>query len=285
MGDSMTDPLKEAKDGVVTEVIKAATENPQVREAGANLSQAALTITKTINNALLPLAALNFAVEKARTYFAERFQAELLTKAAAIPVDEVVEPKASIAGPALQGLAFAHEEPNLKDMYLSLLTTAMDGRVTGNAHPAFVEVIRQLESEEARLLRTVLRSPGLLSIVDIRLATVNPAGYRKLVRHVMNLCEIPSGTPFENPNLPAMVDNWIRLGLVEVEYGKYLTNEDAYAWVEGRPEYKRLKAEHETDTEKLIFERGVIGKTSFGSKFAGAAGLLDDAPASSLIKK
>ena len=114
----MNDPLKTAKDGVavIGEIIRAAGDNPAVKEAGENLGKTALTITKTINNALLPLAAVNFAFDKAKKYFAEKFQDDISAKASQIPVENLVEPKASIAGPALQGLAFTHEEPSLKDM-------------------------------------------------------------------------------------------------------------------------------------------------------------------------
>ncbi|AJY08326.1 Abi-alpha family protein [Burkholderia sp. SIMBA_043] len=166
----MVDPVSTAKGGIeaVGALMKVAGDTPEVKEAGKNLGQAAVTLTKTINNALLPLAALNYGIEKARAYFAERFQSEMAAKAASIPTDEMVEPKSSVAGPALQGLAFTHEEPDLKAMYLSLLATAMDKRVSRSAHPAFVEIIRQIDAAEVPLLRPILLNPGLQPIVEIR---------------------------------------------------------------------------------------------------------------------
>ncbi len=138
------DPIKAARDGVslVIEVIKAAGDSPLVKEAGSNLGQTAVTLTRMINNVLVPLAAINWAFDKARTYFSGKFQQEIAAKAQAIPPEHIVEPKASIAGPMLQGLAFTHEEPNLKEMYLNLLATSMDGRAASVAHPAFVEIIK-----------------------------------------------------------------------------------------------------------------------------------------------
>ena len=272
----MDDPIKSARDGValVGEILKAAGENPNVKEAGSNLGQTALTITKTINNALLPLAAVNFAFDKARRYFAERFQEDISRKASAIPVGDMVEPKASIAGPALQGLAFTHEEPNLKDMYLSLLATAMDGRVAPKAHPAFVEIIKQLNSEEASLLRGLLNIDGSVPIAEVRISEVGQQGWRVLTTHLMNLCNLTDGTPVETPRNAAMVDNWLRLGLVEVDYGKQLIGVDAYAWVEKRPEYFNLRSQREDEKNILSFGRGVIGRTALGLQFAKAAGLL-----------
>lgn len=272
----MSDPIKTAKDGValVGEILKAAGDNPAVKEAGTNLGQTALTITKTINNALLPLAAVNFAFDKARQYFAARFQEELSAKAATIPAEELIEPKASIAGPALQGLAFTHEEPNLKEMYLSLLATAMDGRVAADAHPAFVEIIKQLSSDEARLLQDVLRTDGALPIIEIRVTKSGEQGWQVFERHLMNLTNRATKDPIENKRHAAMVNNWVRLGLAEVDYSIHIMGDGAYEWVEKRPEYLRVKAQHENETAKVSFAAGIIGRTALGIQFGRAVGLL-----------
>jgi len=272
---TIDDSIKTATSGValVGEIIKAAGDNPNVKEAGQNLGQTALTITKTINNALLPLAAVNFAFDKARVYFSEKFQQDISQKASAIPPEQIIEPKASIAGPALQGLAFTHEEANLKDMYLSLLATAMDGRVASEAHPAFVEIIKQLDSEEANLIRGVLQSPSAIAIVEVRVTTVGEQGWVTLATHLLNLTSLETSSPVENPKIPAMVDNWVRLGLVDVDYAKHLKAADSYAWVENRPEVARYRQEHESETRKLSFANGVIVRTALGVQFAKAVGL------------
>lgn len=268
------DAIKTATSGIalVGEIIKAAGDNPEVKEAGKNLGKTALTITKIINNALLPIAAVNFAFDKARVYFAEKFQQELSQKTSAIPPELIVEPKASIAGPALQGLAFTHEETNLKDMYLSLLATAMDARVASEAHPAFVEIIKQLDSEEASLVRDVLQSLSPIARVEVRL-NLATGGWRKIATHMLNLTYSETLTQVENSRIAAMVDNWIRLGLVDVDYAKHLQATDAYAWVSIRPEVVRYKREHENDADKLDFAHGIIQRTALGTQFAKAVGL------------
>lgn len=270
------DSIKTARDGValVGEILKAAGDSPNVKEAGQNLGQTALTITKTINNTLLPLAAVNFAFDKARAYFSEKFQEDVSAKTSTIPPEQIVEPKASIAGPALQGLAFTHEEPNLKEMYLSLLATAIDGRVAADAHPAFVEVIRQLSSEDAQLIRGALQSPVAIAIVEVRLTTVGQQGYQTLARHVLNLSNSTTKGPVENSQLPAMVDNWIRLGLVNVDYVTKLMDAAAYEWVDQRPEVVRLRQTHENEMQKLSIAHGILERTAFGVQFARAVSLV-----------
>jgi hypothetical protein len=273
---SEDDPIKVAHDGVslVAEVIKAAGDNPQVKEAASNLGQTAVTLTKTINNVLVPLAAINFAFDKARAYFSGKFQQEIAEKAEAIPAEHIVEPKASIAGPTLQGLAFTHEEPNLKEMYLNLLATAMDGRAANLAHPAFVEIIKQLDSEDARLVRGALQSPTAIPIVQIHRKLKGGTGYNLLVQHLLNLTDSTTGAPVEHPQLPAMVDNWIRLGLIEVAYDKYLTDPTNYSWVDLRPEYVRLSQEPQPDEAKVEYVKGILQRTELGKRFAKAIGLI-----------
>lgn len=272
----MTNPLEPAKEGIalVGELMKAAGDNPEVREAGKQIGSAALTVARTINNALLPLAAVNFAFDKAKAYFGDRFQADLSSKAAGIPPEKLIEPKASIAGPALQGLAFTHEEPNLKDMYLSLIATAMDGRKVNESHPAFVEIIKQLDSEEADLLRGVLRSTNAIAIVEIRETKVGKPGWFTIARHLLNLRHSATNEPKENPGIAAMVDNWVRLGLVEVDYAKHLMGKDSYSWVDSRPEYKKLCDAQTEDGVKITTQNGILVRTALGLKFAQAAGLM-----------
>lgn len=271
----LDDSIKTARDGIalVGEILKAAGDNPNVKESGKNLGQTALTITKTINNALLPLAAVNFAFDKAREYFSQKFEQDLTAKTAAIPLDHIIEPKASIAGPALQGLAFTHEEPNLKEMYLNLLATAMDGRVAADAHPAFVEIIRQLSSSDASLIKGALKSSIPIAIVEVRLVQPAQQGYQTVARHLMNLTNSVTKTAMEDPQLVVMIDNWIRLGLVNVDYSTHLTDAVAYAWVDQRPEVMRFRQTYPAENQTLEFANGILERTAFGAQFARAIGL------------
>lgn len=269
------EPLSTAKNGIalIGEVIKAAGDSPQVKEAAGNLGETAVTLTKTINNVLVPLAAINFAFDKARAYFSGKFQEEIAEKAEAIPREHIVEPKASIAGPTLQGLAFSHEEKNLKEMYLNLLATSMDGRVSENAHPAFVEIIKQLDSDDARLVRGALQSAAAIPIVQIH-RKLAAGGYNILVQHLLNLTNSVTGQPVEDPRLPAIIDNWIRLGLVEVAYDKHLNDQSHYAWVEQRPELVRLKGTPQEEGASITFQKGLLARTELGKRFARSVGLL-----------
>ena len=266
------DPFTSAKTGVeiLGEVVKIAGDDPNVKKAGGELGKTALTITRTINNALLPLAAVNFAFEKARRYFADRFDHDLQEKAASIPPEDLIEPKASVAGPALQGLAFAHEEDGLKNLFLELLAAAMDKRKADVVHPAFVEIVKQLEAEEARHLQAILKMDILPIGTLVRRHKANGSQIT-IRRHVLQMTN--GGKPTILEGLGAMVDNWTRLGLVTVSYTDTLTDERRYEWLTTRPEILVQPPEAEDSDFKVEWTRGIVFPTELGKRFARAIGV------------
>lgn len=266
---SITTQVKEGT-SVLGEVIKIAGNNPDAKQAANNLGKAARIITETINNGLLPLAAINYAFGKAQKYFQENFEKELSDKTISIPPEHITQPKASIAGPILQGLAFTHEEVNLKEMYLNLLATAMDNRISEVAHPAFTEIIKQLNSEEAQMFKEFSES---LPICLIKLTHTEKQSWNVLAMHLLNDIDLETENPIVNPKVPALVDNLIRLGLIKVDYQIYLSDTGSYEWVDQRPEVVALKTQFEDEIHKIEIERGTLERTAFGIQFAKAIGL------------
>ncbi len=274
MTDDPADKAAHAATAVTVELLRLAGSNVDVQAAGGELGKAALTLAKTVNNALLPIAAVNFAFDKAREYFATRFETEFTRVAGHIPVDDLIEPKASVAGPVLQALAFSHEENELKELYLGLLAAASDRRSADAAHPAFCEIIRQLSAEEASLIRSPLKAKGAIPIAELRAKVNGTTHHRKLANHVLNVIDTDTQAPLSNPRIPAMVDNWIRLGLVTVDYGSSVTSENAYSWVEDRPEHADAAAKVIAGSETLQVQKGVMVRTNLGTQFGLAVGVL-----------
>jgi len=87
---------------------------------------------------------------------------------------------------------------------------------------------------------------------------------------LINISDSQTGVPVENNRFPSMVENWIRLGLVEVSYTTHLTNEDVYKWNKTRPEVEKFRIKHENETSKIVFQNGLIVKTALGEHFAKA---------------
>ena len=265
MDEEQTSPDPPVSPGNVVDAAKAifrlASDSPELAEAGRSAARSALTVTKAVENALLPIAAVNFACGKARDYFQGKFPEDIAEVTKDVPPDSVVEPKASVVAPALQGLAFSHEEPDLKAMYLNLLRTAMDARTTVTAHPAYAHIIRQMTALEAQWYKTVVEAGPQVMIVNL---VKRGKGLRTLLRPDVLDFRNQAGEQLVLPGLTAAIGNWQRLGLITVTYDFAMTA--SYDWVELRPEYVELK----TALGKLDVENGIMQLSPFGQSFVDA---------------
>ncbi|MEV4654816.1 DUF4393 domain-containing protein [Micromonospora sp. NPDC049301] len=241
------------------ELLQAAQDTPEFK-AAARTAAARMAVKERIKLKLYQPFARMIGVSQ--EYFADVFPEEMAAKTASIPDEHMVTPPASIAVPAMHGLSYSFDDPDLKEMYLNLLTAAADDRRSEDAHPAFVEVIKQLSARETNLLNTVLlaRETPLVRLDD-RLET---GGYDILLMHVMNLRDL-NGEPIEDPAVPAWVDNWGRLGLVRVGYEVSLHGGNLYDWARKRPEYIRF-----SEGTMVRITKGYIARTAFGERFLRA---------------
>jgi len=73
----------------------------------------------------------------------------------AVPKENQIECAPSLAGPVFEKLKYIEDGNYLKDLYLKLLTRAIDKERVNEAHPAFVTLIEQLSPDEALLLKIV----------------------------------------------------------------------------------------------------------------------------------
>lgn len=273
----MTDEgdMDKIKQGVeiVGQIMRAAGNNENVKAAGNELGKTAVTLTKAINNTLLPLAAVNFAFEKAHEYFSGQFEKDITEKTQNTPKKFLITPKLSIAGPALQGLTFALEDKDLKEMYLNLLASSMDSRVSENAHPAFVEIIRQLSTDEAELLKDIF-STGLPYLPITQLRDVESSvAYTTVQTYVLNITDDTTGKPICCPEVVSMVDNLIRLGLLKAEFNVLVDIPNAYDWIDNRPEIELVKQKNKHKEMNIQSTKGMLSITSLGWNFAKAVGI------------
>ena len=264
----MSDETKDAERviGVASKIVELASDSPELSEAGNTFAKSALTIAKAVDNVLVPIAAVNFAFDKARMYFETKFRKDIESATEDIPAEKIIEPSASVAAPALQGLAFSHEEPDLKSMYLNLLGTAMDARRARSAHPAYAEVIRQLTADEARMFNEVKQYGPKLPVAT--LMGQRQVGFGTIHKNIIDVRNKETGEQVAASllNVPSMIDNWLRLGLISITYDLRLTGSGSYDWVETRPEYVELAGEY----DKVEVRQGILELSSFGKSFSDA---------------
>lgn len=258
-------------------LVEAAKETPGFKKA-AELRGDRLAVKEQLGLIIMrPLARI---MGVSREYFDTNFGQDFAAKIADIPEENLQTPKGIIAGPVMEGLGYSLDEPNLKDMYLELLARASDDRAAAEAHPSFVEVIRQLSGEEAGLLGYVLKvADGRLPLVGVRLNLLPDGSQIGLKNGIVNLVDLSTGEPVVNHMMETYLDNWARLGLIELDYGMWLAASGSYDWAESRPEVEdarergqkmQLRADQTSEVEIV---KGTVRTTHFGARFRKAVGL------------
>jgi Abortive infection alpha len=245
---------------------KLAADSPNMKAAAESHARRVAVKEAVLLKVYQPLARF---LGVSREYFDTGFHVDMAEKVADIPDEHLVTPSPSVAIPAMQGLAYSIGEPDLKEMYLSLLATATDDRVAESAHPSFAEVIRQLSPREASLLLEVL-GVGVVPLVRLGRRAEEGMGESVVVSHLIPLENVDTHEVAEEPSLAVWIDNWARLGLVEADYIRSLVAEERYGWVERRPEFARAAEEDPRGTAAISVGRGILRATDFGQRFLQA---------------
>ena len=160
-----------------------------------------------------------------------------------VPEARAVTPVESIMLPVAEKLRFQEAANPITDLYINLLSRAMDGERIGEAHPAFVGIISQLAPDEVVFLRELSKSDyTLLLKVDEAWTTPSPEQIRERLNETdmpAQLVEKSHSIIFRYPalNQPEMfylfLEHLYHLGLVE--YTNEPSNDGEYAGFAYRP--------------------------------------------------
>lgn len=235
---------------------------PAAQELGKGLQ----TVVKTVHIALAPVSALVWGFDQIKDFVSTKVADRLKN----VPPEDIITPKPNVAGPALESLRYTGHESSLSDMYANLLAAAMDKSTASGAHPAFVEIIRQLTPDEAKLISLFVITPRLplLNVGWVfKNATDVKSGGADVSVNFSNLGELAK---CEFPDLtPTYIGNICRLGLAEVPYGLEITSKGTYDILENSLTVKNLKLQIENNPELTChIERKTFQVTELGKQFA-----------------
>lgn len=132
---------------------------PLAKEAGKALQ----TVGKAVNAALLPIRGLVWGIEQIEGFV----QTKVAKKLEDVPPENIRTPDPAVAGPALESLRYVGHKESLSELYANLLASSMDAETAKNAHPGFVEIIRNLSADEAKVL-TFLYKHRVAPVIDVR---------------------------------------------------------------------------------------------------------------------
>lgn len=131
----------------------------------------------------------------------------------------IQSPEPYIAVPVLQYISYCMDNEKLRDMCANLLATSMQGNKKWEVHPSYVEVIKQICPDEAKILQYVsVNNPEEIPVIDL-IFTNDKQEAISIVKHFSNLGELAQ---CDYPlNICKYLDNLVRLGLIE--YGPFLS--------------------------------------------------------------
>lgn len=233
---------------------------PVAKEAGKALQ----TVGKTVNAALLPIRGLVWGIEQFESFV----HTKVAKKLEKIPVENIQTPDPAVAVPALESLRYTGHKESLSELYANLLASSMDSETAKNAHPGFVEIIRNLSADEAKVL-TFLYGQGIAPIIDIRREEKNGSSGFDVQRLV---CTIGTDCGCEHGDLMgSYLINLERLGLIELDKGRFLTAADAYTRITDDPPVKAIIDEINSSTDfKAAVQKYFAQLTPFGRQFGQA---------------
>ena len=252
---------------VVTETVRVVTElakvvpiypdaiQPAAKEVGKSLH----LVARAVNAALTPVEALVWGIEQIRDFVRERVSKKL----EGVPPDDVQQPKAYIAVPAIEALRYIGKESDLSELYANLLATSMDKVTAYRAHPAFVEIIKNMSPDDARIMR-FLETNTSQPLINIKAREKGGVGFSIIHRHI-SLIGLKAGC--DHPELSAnYLDNLERLGLVEISGFKRKKDDAFYKEIEEYDQVAEILENlrkfqtHTIETEKIMLELTALGK-------------------------
>jgi hypothetical protein len=196
---------------------------------------------------------------------------DLGERVAAIPGGRRRAPAVAFAAQALA--ASVRNDATMRERYLNLLAASMDGARADRVHPGFLEVLRQLTSDEVRII-SLFQHDGPYPIVTVQSRHRHGAVINTVLRH-FNLLGEQAGC--EHPQrAPLYVDNLCRLGLTELRRVRISEDTRSFAAVERHAEVRAAVAKIEATTPGLAratdavvadLHRQALYVTAFGRQF------------------
>ena len=242
--------------GLVTAIpIYQDTLQPAAKQIGASLE----TVTKTVNIVLAPIKALVWGYEKIESFISERVSEKLKN----VPPENITTPPPFIAGPAVEALRFAGDDVNLRELYANLLASAMDISTQHLIHPGYVEILKNLCSDEANLLQAFIKK-SQFPLIDINGKNLDDTGS---ITFYNNFSHLSHKCVLKFPELvPTYLNNISRLGLTEIRTG-YIVVPNTYEPLENDEELNEIKANVEKSGRTLSMVRKYITITEYGKHF------------------
>ncbi len=184
-----------------------------------------------------------------------------------IPIEKLVEPEPHIAIPAIQQLSYCQNSEELRDLYANLLASSMNTDKKWKVHPAFVDIVKQLTPDEAKMLKSL--PPSIVishPLIDVRLQNKQRGkGGNTLYSNFTNVGLDRIETQSQ---ISSYIDNLERLKLIVIPPTKSLTDKALYNPLLKHPNITAMIPKNlPNDIFEIGYEYKIFNLTNFGLSF------------------
>ncbi len=235
-----------------------------LQPAVIELGKALETIVKTVRVALAPLSALVWSYDRIAEFVESRVAAKLKD----VPPDRIITPPPNVAVPALEALRYTGHDQILREFFANLLAVSLDELTVRRTHPAFVEIIKQLSPDEARIIKLFARHAEF-PIVNLWLLSFDGTE-RILVARNVSFLGIEAEC--QHPGLASgYIDNLCRLRIAEVLDNQTFSDQRLYESFSEHPAILSHTNSPDGKSDGIFrMEKIVLSRTDFGQQFCSA---------------
>lgn len=184
----------------------------------------------------------------------------------AIPPDKINQsPDIGVLGPALEASKYYVEDEVVRKMFVKLIGAELDLRKSHKIHHSFVDIIRQMNSNDARLLPLL---PGIGPLAEIKLSVKNQTKYMRI--GPQNILFIPPTVIDNFENNAVSLNNLDRLGLIELDHLCSLQDQSIYEPYKNLSYYQqalKMLSNNSNLFGEVKISKGSFTITSYGELF------------------
>lgn len=183
-----------------------------------------------------------------------------------IPEEKIIEPESYIAIPAIQQLSYCQNNDDLRELYANLLVSSMNIDKKWMVHPAFVDIIKQLTPDEARIINSVGGfKNNFLPLIDVKGVVRGDKGEGHQLL-ITNFTTVGFDVIENKESICSYVDNLVRLNLFEIPPSYYLVDNKLYDALEQNPILDKLSKPFQSIYD-LSYNHKILVISNLGLQF------------------
>ena len=195
-----------------------------------------------------------------REYNLKETEVLLAKKLEKVKSENIVEPEAYIAVPAIQSISYCMNDEELRNLYANLLANSMNKDTKDSVHPSFVNIINQMSPMDAVIFKIIYESK-IRPLITLFFQLDNNGQEN----HLNNLSWIKE---YEYDVVSVSIDNLTRIGLIKIPADKHYVTDTNYDIVRNCKKYNEYCSQYiNVNGGKVSEDKQIITITDYGKLF------------------